>query len=113
MIDVVVNNVMATSTKPDYSPYMFNDASLYHPYCEIDWSNTTSEELCWLGDTKVALPDLNTRDATVVETYGEWIQDLVQTYNIDGLRIDGEFYFATLLSHRSPRVYSSCQACEH
>ena len=23
MVDIVVNNVMATSTSPDYSPYMF------------------------------------------------------------------------------------------
>jgi hypothetical protein len=26
MVDVVVNNVMATSTSPDYSPYMFKDS---------------------------------------------------------------------------------------
>lgn len=25
MVDVVVNNVMATSTSPDYSKYMFKD----------------------------------------------------------------------------------------
>jgi len=25
MIDIVVNNVMATSTNPDYSKYMFKD----------------------------------------------------------------------------------------
>jgi hypothetical protein len=25
MVDVVVNNVMATSTDPDYSKYMFKD----------------------------------------------------------------------------------------
>lgn len=25
MVDVVVNNVMATSTTPDYSKYMFKD----------------------------------------------------------------------------------------
>ena len=25
MVDVVVNNVMATSTSPDYSVYMFKD----------------------------------------------------------------------------------------
>lgn len=25
MVDVVVNNVMATSLKPDLSPYMFKD----------------------------------------------------------------------------------------
>ena len=56
----------------------------------MDFSNDTSEELCWLGDTNVTLPDVNTEDPTVVETYGNWIQSLVQEYNIDGLRIDGK-----------------------
>ncbi|KAG6897850.1 hypothetical protein C0992_010338 [Termitomyces sp. T32_za158] len=88
MVDVVVNNVMATSTTPDYSPYFFNDESYYHPYCPIVWGNTTSEQDCWLGDEKVALPDLDTRNTAVIERYGEWIQHLVQEYSIDGLRID-------------------------
>ncbi|KAH0584101.1 hypothetical protein H2248_009671 [Termitomyces sp. 'cryptogamus'] len=88
MIDIVVNNVMATSTTPDYSSYFFSDKSYYHPYCPVDWGNTTSEENCWLGDQKVALPDLDTRNAAVIKHYGEWIQNLVQEYSIDGLRID-------------------------
>ncbi|KAG1748968.1 glycoside hydrolase family 13 protein [Suillus paluster] len=88
MVDVVVNDVMATSTKPDLSTYMFKDESQYHPYCVIDWNNATSEEQCWLGDTVVPLPDINTEDQTVVSAFGDWIQSLVQEYNIDGLRID-------------------------
>ncbi|KDR81372.1 hypothetical protein GALMADRAFT_239237 [Galerina marginata CBS 339.88] len=88
MVDVVVNNVMATSTTPDYSKYFFKDASLYHPYCPIDWGNTTSEQTCWLGDTKVPLPDIDTKNPTVISQYGEWIANLVQEYSIDGLRID-------------------------
>ncbi|KAG6874321.1 hypothetical protein C0995_001546 [Termitomyces sp. Mi166 len=88
MIDVVVNNVMATSTTPDYSPYFFDDRSFYHPYCSIAWGNTTSEQDCWLGDKKVALPDLDTHNSAVIERYGKWIQNLVQEYSIDGLRID-------------------------
>lgn len=88
MIDVVVNDVMATSITPDLSTYMFKEQSQYHPYCAIDWSNTTSEEQCWLGDTVVPLPDLNTEDPTVVAGFGDWIQSLVKEYNIDGLRID-------------------------
>ncbi|KAG1868733.1 glycoside hydrolase family 13 protein [Suillus tomentosus] len=90
MVDVVVNDVMATSITPDLSTYMFKEQSQYHPYCAIDWSNTTSEEQCWLGDTVVPLPDLNTEDPTVVAGFGDWIQSLVKEYNIDGLRIDGE-----------------------
>ncbi|KAG2048742.1 glycoside hydrolase family 13 protein [Suillus hirtellus] len=88
MVDIVVNDVMATSITPDLSTYMFKEQSQYHPYCAIDWSNTTSEEQCWLGDTVVPLPDLNTEDPTVVAGFGDWIQSLVKEYNIDGLRID-------------------------
>ncbi|KAI0048237.1 glycoside hydrolase family 13 protein [Auriscalpium vulgare] len=88
MVDVVANNVMSTSTNPDYSSYMFKDQSQYHPYCPIDWNNDTSIKNCWLGDTKVTLPDLNTQDPTVLSTYQSWIKNLIQEYDIDGLRID-------------------------
>lgn len=44
---------------------------------------------CWLGDKNVPLPDLNTQDPQVQATYGEWIENLVEEYSIDGLRIDG------------------------
>ncbi|KAH8108459.1 alpha-amylase [Phellopilus nigrolimitatus] len=99
MVDVVVNDVMALSTTPDYSTYLFKEEyirlmlyrqSQYHPYCAIDWGNTTSEQTCWLGDSKVPLPDVKTEDPTVVSTYNKWIQQLVQEYDIDGLRIDGQ-----------------------
>lgn len=43
-----------------------------------------------MGDLTVPLPDLNTQDSQVQAGYGEWIQNLVQEYSIDGLRIDGE-----------------------
>lgn len=88
MVDVVVNNVMATTTTPDYSKFMFKDQSLYHSYCSIQWGNATSEEQCWLGDEKVPLPDLDTENPTVVSGYSSWVKSLVETYNIDGLRID-------------------------
>ncbi|KIJ17255.1 alpha-amylase [Paxillus involutus ATCC 200175] len=92
MVDVVVNDVMATSTTPDLSTYMFKDESQYHPYCVIDWSNTTSEERCWLGDTVVPLADINTEDPTVVSAFQDWIKSLVQEYSIDGLRIDAAMH---------------------
>jgi len=44
---------------------------------------------CWMGDEKVPLPDLNTQDAQVQATYGDWIENLVHEYSLDGLRIDG------------------------
>ncbi|KAJ7929301.1 glycoside hydrolase family 13 protein [Mycena leptocephala] len=88
MVDVVINNVMATSMTPDYSTYFFTNSKYYHPYCAIDWTNLTSEQQCWLGDTSVPLPDVNTENTEVVSKYSDWISDLVQTYSIDGLRID-------------------------
>ncbi|KAH9951493.1 alpha-amylase [Amylocystis lapponica] len=88
MVDVVVNNVMALSATPDLSTFYFQEQSQYHPYCPIDWNNLTSEQDCWLGDTSVYLPDLNTEDNSVVTGYTSWIQSLVSEYNIDGLRID-------------------------
>ncbi|KAG6334459.1 hypothetical protein ID866_4637 [Astraeus odoratus] len=94
MVDVVVNNVMATSTTPDLSSYMFKDSSQYHPYCPIDWNNSTSIERCWLGDTVVPLPDINTENSAVVSAFGDWIQSFVKEYNVDGLRIDGSYFSA-------------------
>ncbi|KAI0320503.1 glycoside hydrolase family 13 protein [Amylostereum chailletii] len=88
MVDVVANNVMATSATPDFSKYLFKDPSQYHQYCPIDWTNTTSITDCWLGDTKVSLPDINTENPTVIKTYGSWIKWLVEEFSIDGLRID-------------------------
>ena len=112
MVDVVVNNVMALSTKPDLSTYMFKDEasfprhcilvlrskfadwcrvqSQYHSYCPIQWGNSTSEQNCWLGDLNVTLPDVNTQDPDVVSAYQSWIKALVSEFNIDGLRIDGK-----------------------
>jgi alpha-amylase len=106
MVDVVVNDVMSTSTTPDLSPYMFTEPvcatkatcssfslprqEQYHPFCWVNYSSTVSEEECWLGDSNVPLPDLNTENATVVAGFQSWITNMVKTYNIDGLRIDGE-----------------------
>ena len=106
MVDVVVNNVMATSITPDFSKYMFKQEvsllfnefsplttvlhqSQYHPYCEMDFSNTTSEQQCWFGDLNVPLPDLKTEDPDVISGFNSWIKDMVKEYGIDGLRIDG------------------------
>ncbi|KAN0075281.1 glycoside hydrolase family 13 protein [Tylopilus felleus] len=89
MVDVVVNDVMATSMNlTDLSTYMFKKQSQFHPYCVMDWSNATSQERCWLGDTIVPLADVNTEDPTVVSAFQDWIQNLVREYSIDGLRID-------------------------
>ncbi|EAU88378.2 alpha-amylase [Coprinopsis cinerea okayama7 len=90
MVDIVVNHVMTTSTTPDYenSEFFFKDASFYHPYCPIDYSNSTSEQVCWMGDEQVPLADVDTTNPTVIQRYGEWIEAFVKEYKIDGLRID-------------------------
>ncbi|KAG9097722.1 hypothetical protein FRC06_007241 [Ceratobasidium sp. 370] len=88
MVDIVVNNVVATTTQPDLSQFFFKDPSQYHPYCPIDYQNQTSIEQCWMGDDKVALVDVNTEDENVVMRYQGWIANFVQEYGIDGLRID-------------------------
>ncbi|TFK25058.1 alpha-amylase [Coprinopsis marcescibilis] len=88
MVDVVINHVMSISTTPDYSGYLFKDESFYHPYCPIDYSDSTSEKICWMGDEMVPLPDVDTTNPTVIKRYGEWVQGFVKEYSIDGLRID-------------------------
>ena len=73
------------------SPTSYTSQSQFHPYCIIDWSNRTSEERCWLGDTAVPLADINTEDPSVVFAFSDWINSLVREYDIDGLRIGGLF----------------------
>ncbi|KAF8526445.1 glycoside hydrolase family 13 protein [Gautieria morchelliformis] len=90
MVDLVLNNVAATSTTPDYSGYFLKDSSQYHPYCPIQWGNRTSEMDCWLGDTVVTLPDVNTENLSVSQAYQNWIRGFVDEFSIDGFRIDGK-----------------------
>lgn len=92
MVDVVINHVAATSnsdfqTSSSYGPFSVQDD--FHPFCWItDYSNQTNVEQCWLGDTNVALPDLNTESTTVVNYWTNWISQLVSNYTIDAIRID-------------------------
>ncbi|QRV91311.1 alpha-amylase [Ceratobasidium sp. AG-Ba] len=92
MVDVVVNHFAATSTPPSltYSGYTpFNAETDYHPLCWIqDNNNQTQVEQCWVGDTTVALMDINTESDNVVNTYNAWIKNLTSFYSIDGIRID-------------------------
>ncbi|KAF2260515.1 alpha-amylase [Lojkania enalia] len=92
MVDVVANHNGWNGDwrTVDYSRfYPFNDQKYFHRYCPLlNYSNQTEVEDCWLGDSKVVLPDLNTQDSSVVEQYGKWIKELVSNYSIDGLRVD-------------------------
>lgn len=68
--------------------YLFTKPEDYHPYCPVDYTNDTSAEICWLGDTSLALMDVNTELPEVISTYNSWIKSFVEEYGFDGLRID-------------------------
>jgi alpha-amylase len=86
-----------SSGAPDFSSLSpFNSASQFHPECLItDPNNQTNVEQCWIGDAAFPLPDLNTEDSGIVQTMNSWIQSLVQTYNVDGIRIDAAKHIRT------------------
>lgn len=99
MVDVVANELaysigdvnMSSSTPIDYSAFTpFNQSSDFKPFCPIvDWSNQTEYTNCWLGSEGVATPRIKTSDPTIAATLDKWIGDLVSTYGIDGIRVDG------------------------
>ena len=95
MVDVVVNHFGwdGNASTVDYSQFVpFNSPSYFHSYCTISQDDYNSRDenvqLCWLGDSNVELPDVNTTEPIVRSTYNTWIANLVSTYSIDGLRID-------------------------
>lgn len=83
MIDVVANH-MGPSPLADRQPFPLNEASSYHPPCQIDYSNQTSVENCQISN----LPDLDTQSSTVRTLYQDWIKWLIKEYAFDGVRID-------------------------
>ncbi|CRG90037.1 alpha-amylase [Talaromyces islandicus] len=92
MVDVVANHMGydGSGDTVDYSVFSpFDSSSYFHSYCLIsDYSNQANVEDCWLGDTTVSLPDLNTDLSSVQTLWYDWVADLVSNYSIDGLRID-------------------------
>ena len=84
MVDVVANHAGPVGT--DYGRINpFNKAEHYHDWCEINnWGNQWEVENCRL----CGLPDLKQENDWVTQKLLEWIHDLVQKYEIDGIRID-------------------------
>ena len=84
MVDVVANHVAPVGT--DYGRITpFNKAEHYHDWCDInDWKNQQEVEYCRL----CGMPDLKQENDWVTQKLLEWIHDLVQKYNLDGIRID-------------------------
>ncbi|KFY46203.1 hypothetical protein V494_00555 [Pseudogymnoascus sp. VKM F-4513 (FW-928)] len=101
----------------DYSvfPSPFNSASAFHSPCDIDYENQGSVENCWLvndtpslpdvnsenGDVYAcsvencwlvndtpSLPDVNSENGDVYTAMIESVADIVNTYGIDGIRLD-------------------------
>ncbi|QQK46373.1 Rutin-alpha-L-rhamnosidase [Penicillium digitatum] len=92
MVDVVANHMgyAGAGNTVDYSVFTpFSSSSYFHPYCLIsNYNNQSDVENCWLGDTTVSLPDLDTLQSSVQTLLNNWIGDLVSVYSIDGLRVD-------------------------
>jgi len=85
MVDVVVNHFVSPrpANLTNYSRFgPFNNASFFHPYCEItNYDDQSLVEKCWLGDSKVWLADVDTEQAKVIGTYKKWIASLVTSYS--------------------------------
>ncbi|KAJ9224233.1 CAZyme family GH13 [Paecilomyces variotii] len=96
MIDTVINNMayITNGSKPatsiNYSIFTpFNNEDYFHPYCEItNYENYPLAQRCWTGDDIVPLPDLKTESSDVQSILEKWIQGIISTYSVDGLRID-------------------------
>ncbi|KAJ5669398.1 hypothetical protein N7462_010468 [Penicillium macrosclerotiorum] len=92
MVDVVANHLgyAGAGNTVDYSTFgTFNSQDYFHSYCEVtDYSNQSNVEDCWLGDTTVSLPDLDTESTDVQNIWYDWVGSLVSNYSIDGLRVD-------------------------
>ena len=84
MVDVVANHVAPVGT--DFGRITpFNRAEHYHDWCEIkNFQNQPEVEYCRL----CGLPDLKQENDWVTQKLLEWIHDIVQKYNLDGIRID-------------------------
>lgn len=87
MVDVVANH--AGPIGFDFGKiFPFDKAEHYHDYCLINpedfQGNQWRVENCRLAD----LPDLKQENQWVRSTLINWIRDLIQKYDIDGIRID-------------------------
>lgn len=93
MLDVVINHLASNedSDSVDYASYPspFNIASSFHTPCPTDYDNQTSIEYCWLiASPPPSLPDIDTENSTVLNSMIQSVVTLVETYNIDGIRLD-------------------------
>ena len=87
MLEVQANNVGPIGTQFQQVNIInpFNESQYYHPYCPMDNYNDWTILNCWLA---YSLADLNQTNAFTRSHLLNWIAWLIQTYNIDGLKID-------------------------
>ena len=96
MFDVVVDHMAVPSYNFTFTSFSqpFNDSPSFHELCFVtespDPSNQTAVEQCWLGNSKMPLPGLDTDypTVTVIEKLLDRVRKLVQDYVVNGLRID-------------------------
>lgn len=87
MVDVVANHVGPIGT--DYSSLSpFNSPDHYHDYCSINQEDFTGNQWRVENCRLAGLPDLKQENDWVKNQLLDWIDWLVSTYDIDGLRID-------------------------
>ena len=84
MVDVVANH--SGPIGDDFSQiYPLNHAEHYHSDCQINnWGDAHEVEYCRLAD----LPDIDQDNSYVRQYLKDWIKNLVNTYQFDGIRID-------------------------
>lgn len=97
LLDINVNNMGSNSTPTNVSWLMpFMNESNYHAQCSTPYKLPCSSfsddeqwalENCWIQDGSFSLPDINTENQTLVDMLNTWVNQTVQTYNIDGLHV--------------------------
>ncbi|KAM0270236.1 hypothetical protein ACHAQH_009518 [Verticillium albo-atrum] len=83
MVDVVANH-MGQGSISNFRPEPLNQASSYHPDCQINYNNQNSIETCRIA----GLPDINTNSPAIRTLLQDWIGWLVEEFSFDGIRID-------------------------
>ena len=83
MLDVVANH-MGDGDISTFAPEPLNQASSYHPDCDINYDDQNSVEQCRIAN----LPDIDTENPAVIDALNEWVGWIVQEYGFDGLRVD-------------------------
>jgi len=91
MVDVVANHVGPVGY--DYSTIVpFNDSSHYHNCNSCPDQCTIQNYVCFTDDIELCrtsgLPDLNQTVPFVGNFLTQWVGDLVEEFDVDGLRID-------------------------